>query len=109
LKADLCKEDVMKDHLASISGNERLCAPDADQYSEALISDLPSEPEQVIYHCCCSYLLVRESLTLAFAACFGYLKSCSTVCGLSVRAWKGFFFSSVKKRLALITTEKGCW
>lgn len=75
------EEDVLNPALASISGNDRLCVPDANRYSKPLISDLPSEPEQVIYHCCCSSLLLHESLILAFAACCSHLKSCFTLRG----------------------------
>lgn len=95
----------MKHHLASISGNGCLCVPDTNQYSKPLISALPSEPEQVIYHCCCSYLLVHGSLTLAFAACFKCLKSCYTGCG--PYKWERFSLLSKETTRADNYRQKG--
>lgn len=76
--------------LPSISGNECLSVPDTNQYSKALISALPCEPEPVIYHRC-SY----ESLTLAFLGVFSSLQSCyiAVVWLYKCERW---FFSSLE-------------
>lgn len=56
----------------------------------------------MIYPCCCSYLLVRGSLPLAFAGLVG-LNLVTPAVGLT--SGKGFLYS-VKKPLVLTATDR---
>lgn len=91
--------------LTSISGNECLSVPDTNQYSKALISALPWEPELVIYHRC-SYLLLCESVTLASLALLVTLNLVTWPWFGCTSVKVGVFFSLGGKPLKLIKTQE---
>lgn len=89
--------------LPSSCANECLSVPDTNQYSQALISALPWEAEPVIYHPC-SYLLLSESVTLAFLAVLVILNLVTSL-WFGCTSVKGVFSLS-RKPLMPIKTQK---